>query len=403
MKALALAWHNVLRNRRRSVVTILIATLGTASMLVAGGFTLYTYDSLREGAARDFGHLTVSHPEFFRRDEEMPLQYGMDGHAALKQRLEAHAHVKRVLPRVNLSGLVSNGEKSMIFMGSGADIAGEAAMRGQFLTLVSGSMPGAGARVPEVLLGVDLARGLSAAPGSVLTLLATTSAGAMNGVDVRVTGTVTTGWHDVDQRLVYLGIDTAQYLLATDKVSTLAVFLDATDATPAVLAELASADPAHGYKPWWEQAFYYQSVRALYNRIFGLLGIVIALLVFFSVSNTLAMAVVERTREIGTLRALGALPGELVAGFVREGALIGLLGSALGMLLAGAVSLSLRHAGLEMPAPPGRTVGYPLYVHADPWLYAGCTAAIVALCACAAWLASRKAARLPIVQALAHT
>lgn len=55
MNAFKLAWQNVLRNRRRSFATILIAALGTASLLIAGGFALYTYDSLRESAARDSG------------------------------------------------------------------------------------------------------------------------------------------------------------------------------------------------------------------------------------------------------------------------------------------------------------------------------------------------------------
>jgi len=165
---------------------------------------------------------------------------------------------------------------------------------------------------------------------------------------------------------------------------------------------LAPADPAHIYKPWWEQAFYYHSVRGLYDRIFGLLGFIIAALVFFSVANTLAMAVVERTREIGTLRALGALPAEIVAQFVREGALIGATGAAIGTLIAVAVVLLLPAMGLEMPPPPGRSVGYPLLVNASLPLYLITDAAIILLCAGAAWFVSRKAAQKPIVEALGH-
>lgn len=405
MNAVRLAWHNVLRNRRRSLVTLLIAALGTAAVLVAGGFALYTYDSLREGAAREFGHLTVSHADYFRRDEEAPLQYGLADPAALARKIEADPRVRRVLPRVALSGLVSNGEKSLIFLGSGADIPAEAATRGPFLKLAAGRLPQAGdtgAGPPPVILGTDLARSLSAQPGSGLTLLATTTDGAMNAIDVTVAGTVSTGWQEVDKRLVYLEVAAAQRLLATDKVSTLAVFLEDTEQTAAVRGLLQAADPAHGFKPWWEQAFYYNSVRGLYNRIFGLLGIIIGVLVFFSVSNTLTMAVVERTREIGTLRALGAQPGEVVADFVREGTLLGLLGTACGLLLAGAVSLTLLVADVQMPPPPGRSDGYPLQVAADPLLYALTALSIILLCAGAAWFASRKAAARPIVEALGH-
>lgn len=402
MNALLLAWKNVLRNRRRSLVTILIAAVGCVAVLVAGGFALYTYSALIDGAAREFGHLTVAQKNYFDRDEETPMQYGLADAAALTGRLEKDPRVRRVIPRVSLSGLISNGDKSVIFIGTGVDIRAEAAVRGPFLKLLEGGFGGAARGGPQVLLGADLARSLGAHPGSGLTLLSTTTAGAMNAVDVEVAGVVSTGWRELDKRLVYTDLESAQRLLMTDRVSTLSVYLEATDITPAVLAELAPADPAHIYKPWWEQAFYYHSVRGLYDRIFGLLGFIIAALVFFSVANTLAMAVVERTREIGTLRALGALPAEIVAQFVREGALIGATGAAIGTLIAVAVVLLLPAMGLEMPPPPGRSVGYPLLVNASLPLYLITDAAIILLCAGAAWFVSRKAAQKPIVEALGH-
>lgn len=402
LAALRFAWRNILRNRRRSLVTILIAAVGCTSILVATGFALYTYEQLRDGAAREFGHITIGGRDYFTRDEETPMQYGIDDYRALTARLLDDERVRRVLPRVSLSGLISNGDKSVIFLGIGADIEAEAEARGQFLQLVDGAYSRPDDGMPAVLLGTDLARSLNAKPGTGLTLLATTTSGGINAIDVMVTGIVSTGWREVDKRLVYTPVVTAQHLLMSERISTLSVYLDSTDSAPAVFDELAAADTGHAYKPWWEQAFYYHSVRDIYNRIFGLLGLIIGLLVFFSVANTLAMAVVERTREIGTLRALGALPGEIVAQFLREGALIGATGALLGTALAGIVVLALPYAGMEMPPPPGRSVGYPLLVIATPPLYLITNAAIIALCAAAAWFVSRKAARKPIVEALAH-
>ena len=65
MKWFKLALRNVLRNRRRSLITILITAVGAAGVLISGGYGLYTYDSLREGAARDNGHLTLAHSQYF--------------------------------------------------------------------------------------------------------------------------------------------------------------------------------------------------------------------------------------------------------------------------------------------------------------------------------------------------
>lgn len=403
MNALRIAWQNVLRNRRRSLVTIFIAAIGTAAVLIGGGFALYTYEALRDMAARESGHLVLAHKDFFSRDEETPLQYGLEDHARIAAGLEKHPQVRRVLPRLAFSGLISNGDKSMIYLGQGVDVRGELAARGVFLKLVEGALFGGKEEgLPRVLLGRDLAKSLSAQPGATLTLLGTTTAGALNAIDVEVAGIVSTGVPEVDKRLVYASLSSAQRLLATGKVSTLAVYLDETELTAPMLAQLQRDHSGHAVQPWWEQAFYYESVRGLYNRIFGLLGIIIAALVLFSVGNTLAMAVVERTREIGTLRALGALPGEIVAQFVREGALIGVVGTLTGMLLAGLTTLALLLFKVQMPPPPGRSEGYPLMVNTSATLYAVAALAIILLCALAAWFVSRKAARKPIVEALGH-
>jgi putative ABC transport system permease protein len=64
-------------------------------------------------------------------------------------------------------------------------------------------------------------------------------------------------------------------------------------------------------------------VRDLYDRIFGALGLIIGVIVVFVVSNAMAMAIIERTREIGTLRAMGTLPGQLLRTLALEGMVLG--------------------------------------------------------------------------------
>jgi putative ABC transport system permease protein len=405
MKALLLAWKNVLRNRRRSLVTIMIAAIGCAAILIASGFALHTYDMLIDGAVHEHGHITLAHRDFFEREEESTMQFGVADHEALTARLAQYDEVVHILPRVSFSGLVSNGDKSLIFLGAGVRMAEELKIRGQFLGLVSGGIKkttGKKNEAPYALVGADLARSLGVRPGDSLTLLATTTGGSINAVDVEISGIVSTGWADLDRRLVYTDVELAQHLLMTDRISALSVYLKRLEDVEAVLSRLAATENGLAARTWQQQAFYYLSVRSLYNRIFGLLGLIIAALVLFSVINTLAMAVVERTREIGVLRALGAHPGEIVAQFMREGFLIGLSGVILGNLLVGAIVLGLPYAALEMPPPPGRSEGYPLLVSASLPIYAATDVLIILLCVGAAWAVSRKAARKPIVEALGH-
>lgn len=401
LRWLRFAAANTRRNRRRSAVTVAIAALGTAAILLAGGFALSTYQALAQASARSTGHLVVARSEQFERDEDVPLQYGLDEVAALKRQLLADDEVRQVLPRVEFSGLVSNGDKSVVMMGVGIDPDAEFAIKGPFLTVREGRVLASGERL-QVMLGQGLARSLKAAPGSSLTLLASTTEGALNALDVTVAGVFGTGVPDIDRRLVYTDLDTAQKLLVTPRVSSLGVFLAGMDDTAAAQQRLQAAWPQLAVRTWLQQAPFYRSVKALYDRIFGALGLVIGLIVVFVVASTMAMAVVERTREIGTLRALGTLPGQLVRSFALEGLLLGSVGAAAGALLALSTSLALLVFPLQMPPPPGRSEGYPLQVAIDPTLYALTMLAVLLLAALASALVARRTVAMPVVDALGH-
>jgi putative ABC transport system permease protein len=398
---LRFAWLNTLRNRRRSAVTVSIAALGTAAMLLAGGFALSTYEGLAQMSARTTGHLIVAKPEQFEKDEDTPLQHGLDGYPELRAQLLADAQVRSILPRVEFSGLISNGEKSTVMMATGIDPDAELAVKGPFLSVKAGRVLSSDEH-GMVMLGEGLARSLKATPGSSLTLLASTTEGALNALDVTVKGTFSTGIPEMDQRLVYIDVATAQKLLVTERVSTLGVYLNTMDATDAARQRLQAALPTLKVRTWVEEAVFYRSVKDLYNRIFGALGLIIGVIVVFVVTNAMAMAIIERTREIGTLRALGTLPGQLVGSFALEGMVLGGVGTLLGALVALTVSVGLILFPMQMPPPPGRSEGYPLLITMDAGLYAGTIIAMVLLAMLTSALVARRTVSRPVVDALAH-
>jgi putative ABC transport system permease protein len=398
---LKFAWLNTLRNRRRSAVTVSIAALGTAAILLAGGFALFTYQGLAQSSARSTGHLIVARPEQFSKDEDVPLQHGLDDVAALKARLLADDAVRQVLPKIEFSGLISNGDKSTVMMAAGIDPDAEFAVKGPFLKMHAGRVLASSDNL-QVMLGEGLARSLKAQPGSSLTLMASTTEGALNALDVTVAGVFSTGIGDVDKRLVYTDLATAQKLLVTQRVSSLGVFLDRMESTGSTLDRLRAALPRLAVRTWLDQAQFYRSVKELYNRIFGALGVIIGVIVVFVVTNAMAMAIIERTREIGTLRALGTLPGQLVRSFALEGLVLGGVGALAGAVVALSVAFALLVFPVQMPPPPGRNTGYPLQVAMDPTLYGGTLLAMLALATVASALVARRTVNQPIVNALAH-
>jgi len=403
MRWLKFAWQNTLRNRRRSLVTVAIAALGTAAILLAGGFALFTYQALAQAAARNTGHLIVGQPAQFTKDEDTPLQHGLDNADALKATLLADPAVRQVLPRIAFSGLVSNGDKSTVMLATGVEPDAEFAVKGPFLNMTAGQVLASGTKDAEVMLGEGLAKSLKAEPGTSLTLLASTTDGALNALDVRVKGVFSTGVPDIDKRLVYTDIATAQKLLNTQRISTLGVFLNRMEATAPAQQRIAAANPKLTVQTWLDQAFFYQSVRGLYNRIFGALGLIIGVIVVFVVTNAMAMAIIERTREIGTLRALGTLPSQLLRTLALEGMVLGGVGAACGALLAFGVSMLLYVVPVQMPPPPGSSRGYPLNIEVDPTMYLATVLAMVALAMLASAWVARRTVHTPVVQALAHT
>ncbi len=403
-KWLSLACRNATRNRRRSLVTLAIAATGTAAALLGGGFALHTYQSLAQASARDTGHLVLAAPGQFDGNDNMPLEHGLAGSTQLTHELLAQPRVTRVLPRLQFSGLVSNGEKSEIFLGTGVDARQEFLVKGPFMKLEEGVLLDEGAAgSPGIVLGKGLAHILNAHPGTALTLMSTTTAGSLNAVDVTVSGIVSSGISDIDKRLAMVDLGTAQGLLASDKVSYLSVYLDELEQSGTLAAALRQQYSGRlEVRTWLDQALFYQSVKGLYNRIFGFLGVIVLVIVLFAIANTLSMAVLERTREIGTLRAMGTTPGEITRLFSLEGMVLGSGGALAGMALAAATSMALLVLGIEMPPPPGRTSGYPLVVAVSPTMYAGAALAVTLLATLASFLVSRKAANQSVVEALAH-
>lgn len=404
---------NLYRNRRRTLLSVCIIAIAVFALASAGGFGLYTYEALRESTARDVGHLTISQRGYFSHEEATPLANGLYFTPELRQRLAKNSAILGIGPRIELTGLISNGVKSTIFMGLGV-LPQEFTLKGALLDLRAGHTLSAAKHTgvvqdePQVMLGVDLARNLNVGVGDSITLLSTTADGALNALDFRVAGLYSSGVPDVDKRQLYLHLSAAQELLASNKISTLSLYLADTRMTstvaPWVNAQLAALGltPSLEVTPWQSLAFFYQKVKDLYDRLFGVMGSVMGLVVFVALFNTLTMSVTERTREIGTLSALGAYPLDIMAGFMREAVWLAGLGSLLGTLLTGTLSLTLQQVNVQMPPPPGRSEGYPLHIYFSWELALLCAGGVLLICIVAAWLSARKGVRKPITEALAY-
>jgi putative ABC transport system permease protein len=406
LKLSRIAFKNIFRNKRRTLITFSVIVFGSTALAVAGGFIRFMFDGLARNTIRSgLGHLQIVNPDLLKRDEEKPLQFSLADPDRLAGIISSTAGVTGSTSRIDFMGLLSNGDKSTIFLGMGLEPEKETAL-GYTTELLSGRHLTTDGRF-QVLLGMGLAKSLNSKPGDSLTLMSTTTLGALNAVDVEVEGVFTTGIAEYDERALRVPLHVAQKLLDTDKVSKLVVGLAETRDTDRLHDRLQDRFRAAGIevsiRRWYEMATFYQQVVRMFGATFGILGTIIFVLVVLSSSNTMMMAVFERVREIGTLMAFGTTRLKILAIFISEGIFMGILGGILGAISGLAVIRIMNWAHLEMPTPPGSTHGFPIVVPVVPNVFAGVFVLMIATMAVASVLPALRASRLKIVDALNHT
>ncbi len=400
-----IALLNVLRNRRRSIITLMAIQVGVISLILFGGFVASMYDGMRENMIRSqLGHLQIYQQGFNQYGHLEPEKYLLtkDKMDQIIELVEGLPGVELVTPRLDLSGLVTNGNQSIAVVGNGIDPDKEALLSSA-ITIVAGED-----LFPEdaegALVGQGLFNALNAKIGDYLTLMGSTADGAVNAVDIQIVGAINTGTRDVDNRLIRINLTHAQDLQFTDGTSRLVVLLSDTEQTDAIIEQLNVMFKNQGLaleiKSWSQLADYYHEVVNLFDGVFGFLKVIVLFIAALSIANTMMMAVMERTPEIGSIRALGATRHEVLMLFLTEACYLGLFGSLLGVVLGILVANGITMAGFMMPTPPGSSQSYPIRIFIE-WAVIWQTALTgVVVAVLASIYPAFKASRLLINQAM---
>ena len=406
MSAFALAWRNLRRQKRRTILMGAVVAFGFAAFALAGGFIAQSFEGLQEGTIRSVGQLQIVDRRAVSGTEEKTLEFGLPDAARARAIASADPAVESVIPRIDFVGLATNGARSVPFLGVGVDPEPEARATYAKELIVAGAYLSAG-REDGVVLGTGMASALAVAPGGTVTLMATTPDATLNAVDATVVGLVDVKIKELNDRYVAIGVPLAERLLQSEgRVSKLVVFLKPRAEEGPAAERLKRALNAAGFpvavRHWKELAVFYGQVRLLYIGIFGFVGAVLVVIVILAAAIVMTMAVTERTREIGTMRALGTRPSAVLRLFLVEGVALALVGCVAGAVLALVIRAALNSSGIVLPPPPGATHGMPINVRMYPLAYGAGLFAMVATMAIASYFPARRASRVSIVDALAH-
>ena len=443
-----IAFRNVLRNGRRSLMTASAIAVGATALMLLGEYNGLVRVGMETGYVQGMGHLSVFRKGYFDFGSGRPTQYSISNYQAVIDLIKADPELKPmvtvVTPRVALGGIAGNAtlDKSKTFFGSGFVPSDQDRMNewNEYQLGGDGSPRQGGmsdGNLDHGIVGVGLARmlGLCAplkiadcpaelAPAekfisdeparagekSPRIELLSGAGGAPNIVAFYAKEARGQGAKAMDDMYVGMNLKLAQQLLygsGEHKASSIVVQLKRSEDMArgrarlnALFAEHKLALEARTFK---ELAPQFEQILGYFQAMFAFLGLILGIIVLFTIANTMGMSVLERTTEIGTARAMGVRRGGIRRQFLLEGAILGVLGATAGILLSEILAYWINHAGITY-APPGNATKVPLALltHGNGDLLVGVWLALVIVATIASIIPANRAARMKVVDALRH-
>jgi putative ABC transport system permease protein len=413
-----LALRGLMRNRRRSMVTLLAIAFGFAAIALFAGYTHNVYDGLGRQSIHGemLGHLTIYKKGMRTEGKLDPEKYMLTAAevSAISKLVKDETHVEMVAPRLGLSGLASNGRASTIFIAEGIEPDAVEKLRAGALTdeeRNSGMFDNMrmrldSARQEVVGLSEGLAELLHLKEGEQAQVLVNTLSGQANAADITLGKSFNTGNAGSNDKFAFVSLSLAQSLLdAEGRADRLTVLLDNVEQTEPMRDVLLKKLSAAGYdveiKTWQELSDFYTQVHGMFDMIFGFIFSIVITVVIMSVANSMGMTVIERTREIGTLRAIGLKRSGVIRLFTIESMLLTLIGCGTGLLIALGVRWGINVANISY-TPPNSASAVPLLIDMDTGRIFLTFIMMGVVGTLAAYMPARRAAKKDIIDALGH-
>lgn len=342
------------RNRRRTLLSVGIIGLGTAISFFVLGFLENSRLQIQETTVAQFGNLQVATQTLWEGTSEGAAGLlSPETAARIEQGALADPSVIGVSRELQFSGLAAAGALTQVVRVTSFEPGNPALDANALVVEGRGLTP---EDTAAVLIGRSLADRLSVGPGDVLSLTLTTVDGAYNASPFRIAGVFRLTNEQVERQILYIPLAFGQRLRNTSGVDRIIISLDSIAATDAAQTRLQSSlsawDDELEVRTWVDLSPIYRQLSTYFDGLFGFLSFAITLLVFFIILQVLTLAFLERTREIGTIRALGTTRGEVFRLFFVESLWLALLGSLAGMLVGLGLGLGFNGLGLQW-RPPG--------------------------------------------------
>lgn len=319
---LYISWRYLATRRKEkfisliSVISVLGIAIGVAALIIVIGVMTGFDKDLRDKIVGNYAHITVAGLA------------GIDnaGYEGLKKKIAAQAHVTGVSPYAQGQILVKEESKFFAVGIKGIDPATEPQVTKVKEYLTQGSLDNLGRN--SVVIGSQLAAYLGLGLGADLT--ATSPEG--KEYILKIAGIFNSGMYDYDMNLIFTHLATAQEILGLgSQITAVAVKLDNLYTADRVKEEMARAlGPNYALKTWMEMnRNFFAALKLEKFAMFIILALII-LVASLNIASTLIIMVVEKTKDIGILRAIGLSGAGIGRIFIYQGLIIGALGTFFG-------------------------------------------------------------------------
>ncbi len=401
MLILKMAWRNIGRNRRRTVVTVGAMAFGLYAMVIWFGMLEGMLSDMEETVVEvELGDLQIHAPTYL---DDPSLYTDIDDAGALVSRLEAAGF--RASPRLVGAGLAAARDSAAGASLRGVDVRANARVSAIATRLAEGAWLD-DAEPAGVVVGRRLARALDVAVGDELVVLSQTTDGGIANDLYAVRGILASVGDSVDRSAVFLTAAAFRELFVMPEGAHEIVVRKPDDLElAAALEAVQGLAPGLDTQSWRALvptlATYLDSARQMMGVVSAIIYIVVAILIL----NAMLMAVFERIRELGVLKALGVEPRQVLSLIFAESALQTGLALAVGLALSVPTLWYLAEFGIDTGALGGVSVIGTTFATVwqaavSPFTFVTPSLTLVLLVTLAAAYPALKAARISPVEAL---
>jgi putative ABC transport system permease protein len=347
-----IAWRNILRNKRRSLILMTSIVVGVLALVLTEGFAVGMFQQmLTNQIGADAGYIQI-HRVGYQSDPT--LENSMTNPGRVREILANYGTAVNYSERLRVFGLVSSPYNSY-----GVSIVGILPDEEKKITTISKYVAKGSylsGEQGQILISSSMAEKLKVGLGDKVVIMASQLNGSVGSEACRISGIFETFNSAFDQSHVYVPLQTADQLLNSDGLVSEFV-VNPTDArTVEILASRIRNDiaalPRAGDN--YEVLTYQQMLPLLvaqlelYKQALYLIAGIIALALVFGIIDTMLMSVMERTHEFGVSMAIGMSNRRLFTMVMVEALYLAIIGTGIGLAVAYVALSSLSHSGWNL-------------------------------------------------------